>query len=337
MRRRDFIGALALLPIAGSASAQRSAGVKRMAFAVPSGPVTDMKIGGDTYFTVFLQELQRLGFIEGQNLTIERYSAEGVKERHSDLAREVVGTQPDLISTSGTPLTRAFMSTTTTIPIVTITGDPIRQRLVPNIAHPGGNVTGVSVDAGFELWGKRLELLAEALPKTRTVVLVSTAAAAGGDPWNFPGPKAIRQTAQRLGISLISVQVSFPINEQTLKNAFATITPGLADGIMFATEVEFYTHRLLIVDLVRQVGIPAIYALREQAEAGGLMAYSDDINQAFRLQAQQVSEVLRGRKPADMPYLQATKYELVINLKTAKAFGLELSATLVARADAVIE
>jgi putative tryptophan/tyrosine transport system substrate-binding protein len=206
MKRRDFIGALLLTPLAGSAIAQHSTAMKRIALVQPAGRVADMKIGGDSNFTIFFQELQRLGFVEGQTLTIERYSAGGDKERYADLAREVVSIHPDIIVAGGTPITRLLMAATTSIPILTITGDPIRQGLVTNIAHPGGNVTGVSVDAGFELWGKRLELLGEAVPKLRNVLFVSTATA----PSNFPGGKVTSEVAQKLGISLIGAQVSTP-------------------------------------------------------------------------------------------------------------------------------
>jgi putative ABC transport system substrate-binding protein len=304
-----------------------------MASAVPAGRVENMKIGGDSASTVFFQELQRLGFVEGQNLIVERYSAEGKRERLADLAQEVVSTQPDLIFSSGTPLTRAFMAATTSIPIVAITGDPIRQGLVTNIAHPDRNVTGVSVDAGFELWGKRIELFAEVFPKARTVIYMVTTEAA----WEGPGSRAAREAAKKLGISLVPTIVGSPVNEQTLRRTFETISPGQTDGITFAYESEFFAERFLIVDLVRKIGLPAIYGIREQAEACGLMAYSDDLNQAVRLSAQQTAGVLRGGKPADLPYLQASKFELVINLKTAKALGLEIPATILARADAVIE
>jgi putative ABC transport system substrate-binding protein len=332
MRRRDFVGALVLGSFTGRASAQQSLGTKRMAIVQQAGRIQDMRIGGDGWFTVGHKELERLGFVEGQNLIIDRYSAEGNKERYPELAREVVSTRPDLITTVGSPLTRALLAATTTIPIVTVTGDPIRQGLITNIARPGGNLTGVSVDAGFELWGKRLEMLAEALPKLRTAVLVST-----GGPWDAAAGKVTREAANKLGISLINGTIYSPINEVSIRKTFETVTSSQADGIMFSYEPELYVHRFLIVELVRQARIPAIYTLREQAEAGGLMAYADDVKQAARLQAQQQAEVLRGGKPSEMPYLQATKYELVINLKTAKQLGLELPPAFIARADEVIE
>lgn len=332
MRRRDFIGALLLASQLRDASAQQAATKKRMAIASPAGRIEDMRIGRDSSFTVGLRELERLGFVEGQNLTIDRYSAEGNKDQYLGLARLVVSTHPDLISTSGSPLTRAFLAATRTIPIVTITGDPVRQRLVESIARPGGNLTGVSVDAGFELWGKRLQVFVEALPDLRRIFFISTAAT-----WEGGGAKEAREVAQKLGISLLSTLVSSPVDEAALRRTFEAINPVQGGGILIAYETELFFYRKLVVELVGQVRLPAMYCLREQAEAGGLMAYADDFSQAIRLLAQQQADILRGKLPSELPYLQATNFELVINLNTARQLGLELSPTFVARADKVIE
>jgi putative tryptophan/tyrosine transport system substrate-binding protein len=332
MRRRDFIGALVLMSVAESATAQRATGPKRVAWAIPAGDVAEMRIGGNRVYAAFLDELQRLGYVEGQNLVIQRYSAAGNMERYTDLAREIVNIQPDVIVTSGTPLTRRFKEATSTIPIVTVTGDPVRFGLVTSIARPGGNITGVSVDAGVDLWGKRLELLIEAVPSARTVLFVSTPGA-----WDAAGGRATRDTAQKLGTRLISAPVVPPVDAEAVRRTFEAITRDQADGIMFAFEGELTAHQLLIVELVQRIGIPAIYVLSDSVRAGGLMSYSDDIEGAFRFQAKQTAEVLRGGKPAEMPYVQASRFELAINLKTAKAIGLEIPPTLLARADTVIE
>jgi putative ABC transport system substrate-binding protein len=332
MKRRDFLTACGGITLWSHLARAQQAGTKRIALTDPAVKITEMKIGGDGGMTAFLEELQRLGYIEGQNVLIQRYSAEGDKGRYADLAREVVSTQPDVILTLGTPLTLAFKAATNTIPIVTVTGDPIRFGLLSSLSHPGGNVTGVSVDAGLELWGKRLELLVEAVPKTRTVLAVSTQTA-----WDAAGGKVTRETAERLGISLIPALVSAPINEQSLRNTFETIPRDKVDGVIFLYASEFYAYRLLIVSLVKQVGLPAIYFARDQVEAGGLISYSNDLKEVVRIEAKQVDEVLRGRKPAEIPYAQAAKYELVVNLKAARVLGLEIPSALLTRADAVIE
>ena len=332
MKRREFIGlvgGVAAWPLA--ARAQQPAKMKRIAMVDPALKVADMRIGGDSGYTVGLQELQRLGYIEGQNLIIDRFSADGKRE-YGDLVAEIVSAHPDVIFTSGTPITLALKAVTSTIPIVAITGDPIRFGLVSSLSHPGGKITGVSVDAGVELWGKRLELLAEAVPRARNVLFVSTQSA-----WEDAGGKATREAAQRLGIALMLAPVSIPINEQAYRDTFQAIQRNQADGLVIANITDAYAYRFLLVKLVQQIGLPTMFIFREQAEAGGLMSYSMDLKNAIRAANGQVVEILRGSKPSEMPYVQGTRYELVINLKTAKALGLTIPPTLIVRADEVIE
>src|ERR1700688_4808833 len=198
MRRREFIGLIggaAVSPI--TARAQQPAKMKRIGMFAPAVKVADMRIGGDSGYTLGLQELQRLGYIEGQNLIIDRFSADGKRE-YGDFIAEIVSAHPDVILTSGTPITLALKAATSTIPIVAITGDPIRLGLVSSLSHPGGNITGVSVDAGVELWGKRVELLAEAVPRLVNVVYISTRPNLNG-----AGARATQEAAKKLGISLV--------------------------------------------------------------------------------------------------------------------------------------
>jgi putative ABC transport system substrate-binding protein len=358
MRRREFItllaGTAAAWPLA--ARAQQSAKTKRLALVNPSTKVANM--GTDPTNLIFFEELKRLGYANGTNLIIDLFSGKGRTDHYDDLVSEVVSTQPDLIVTFGTPLTSRFKKTTSTIPIVTITGDPIRFRLISSIARPGGNITGVSVDAGLEIWGKRLELLGQAVPKLANAVFVSTQ---GG--WDGAGGRGLRETAQKSGVSLIPATLGSTINEAEYKRVFNSIQRDQADGIMISEESENYTHRLLLVQLVQQIGLPAIYSYREQAEAGGLMSYSWDLKGSFRRMAMQAAEILNGGNPAEMPYFQEalrqaagyvdrilrgekpgylpfqqpTTYRLLINLKTAKAMGLTIPPTLLASADEVIE
>ena len=333
MRRREFlIGSAMLASGTRRASAQQVTAKKRIAMVHPSTKIAEMRIGGDGGYTIYLQELQRLGYVEGQNLIIDRYSAEGQAERYGDLARDVVSTHPDLIVASGIPIAAKLKAATSTIPIAAITGDPIRFGLVSSLAHPGGNITGVSLDAGTELWGKRLEMLAEAIPKLRRAFFVGPQSALEGS-----GGKATREAAERLGIDLVNASVASPVNEQTYRRTFDTIRRDQADGLVFSADVESYPHRLLLVELAKQTGVPAIFILREQAVAGGMMSYSTDLKSAIRISAGQSAEILRGANPAEMPYVQGTRFELVINLKTARALGIEIPTTLLARADEVIE
>jgi putative tryptophan/tyrosine transport system substrate-binding protein len=336
MKRRDFIlgfGGAVLCSNAArgqqnSPTAQHPTTKKRIALVAPSTKVEDMQ--ADPYQRVFFGELKRLGYVEAENLIVERYSGEGRLERYESLAHEVVDTKPDLIWTAGTPLTLKFKAATSTIPIVTITGDPIRFGIVSSIARPGGNITGVSSDAGVEIWGKRLEILAEAVPKLVNVAFISIRA------WNGAGGKATQEAAQKLGISLVNAPLG-SVTEAEYRRIFDSIQRDQVDGIVFSAEFEHYPHRFLLVQLVRQIRLPAIYDTSDYVEAGGLMSYALDVKAAVRTMAMQAAEILKGGNPGDMPYVQVVRFELVINLKTAKALGLELPATLLARADRVIE
>jgi putative ABC transport system substrate-binding protein len=332
MHRRDFItllgGAAAAWPLASRA--QQPAKMKRIAFAAPAVKVADM--GSDPSSATFFEEIKRLGYVEGTNLIVDRYSAEGKIDRYGDLAREVVGTHPDLIYTTGSPMTLQLKAATSTIPIVALTGDPIRQGIVSSIARPGGNITGVSVDAGFEIWAKRLELLAQAVPKLVNVVFVGRQVT-----WENPGGRGMREGARKLGISLVLAPLGSTINEAEYRRIFSSLQRDQVDGIIISEDGENYAHRFLLVELVQQIGVPAIYTFRDQAEAGGLMSYSWDIKGTVRRNARQVVEILNGGNPGDMPYVQEARFELVINLKTARALRLEIPDGLVASANAVIE
>jgi len=332
MHRRDCItllgGTAAAWPLASRA--QQPAKMKRIAFAAPAVKVADM--GSDPSSATFFEEIKRLGYVEGTNLIVDRYSAEGKIDRYGDLAREVVGTHPDLIYTTGSPMTLQLKAATSTIPIVALTGDPIRQGIVSSIARPGGNITGVSVDAGFEIWAKRLELLAQAVPKLVNVVFVGRQVT-----WENPGGRGMREGAQKLGISLVLAPLGSTINEAEYRRIFSSLQRDQVDGIIISEDGENYAHRFLLVELVQQIGVPAIYTFRDQAEAGGLMSYSWDIKGTVRRNAMQVVEILNGANPGDMPYVQEARFELVINLKTARALRLEIPDGLVASANAVIE
>ena len=327
MKRRAFIGLVGgavAWPVA--ARAQQPTKTKRIALVTVTKTVED-----DPNKVAFIEELKRLGYVEGKNLIIELYSAEQAS-RLDDLAREVVSANPDLILSIGAPLTLRFKAATSTIPIVAMTGDPIRFGIVSNISRPGGNITGVSSDAGVEIWGKRLEILAEAVPKLVNVVYIST-----GKTLNGAGDKATQAAAQNLGISLIHAPLGSTVTEAEYRRVFASIQRDQVDGIIFSAEFEHYTYRVLLAQLVQQLRLPAIYDTSDYVDAGGLMSYALDVKDAMRQLAMQAANVLKGTNPSDMPYVQVVHFELVINLKTAKALGLELPATLLARTDRVIE
>ena len=331
MKRRDFLLATALLASSvPGAIAQQPAAKKRLA-AIVFGKIEDMRIGGNPNATIFLEELQRLGYVEGGNLIIERWLYQS--GRMEEIAREVVDTKPDVIASPGTPMTVRLKAATTTIPIVAFTGDPIRFGLVSNLARPGGNITGVSVDAGVEVWAKRLQLLSSAAPKLANVVFVSSE---GG--WTGAGGQVVRDASQKLGISLVRGTVSSPHGEAEYRSTFSSLQRDQLDGLMLSDEGHLHLpQKSLLVQLTQQMRLPTIYPYREFAEAGGLISYSSDLKSLIRRQAAQIVEILRGANPGNIPYFQAERFELVVNLKTAKELGIEIPAELVGGATAVIE
>src|SRR3984893_5166422 len=333
MQRREFITLLGASTFAWplAARAQQPAKMKRIAIVAPATKIGDMGVNGNRYYRMFFEELSRLGYVEGQNLVVERYSGEGRTEHYADMARDVVNTHPDLIFSQTTRLALNFKAATTTIPIVTITADPIAGGLVSSLARPGGNITGVSVDAGIEIFGKRLTLLLEATSKLSNArFLVSQL------NWERFVGAAAREASRQAGISLAGEPMS-SFNEQEYERVFNSMEHERVDGILTSDEAEHVTYRRLLVELAAKTRIPASYENREHVELGGLMAYSFDLEDLFRGSARQTAEILKGANPGDMPFRQATKFQLVINLKTAKALGLEMPSALLLRADEVIE
>ena len=331
MKRRDFLLAAAMLaPAIRHASAQQPAPKKRLAVIVLN-KVEEARIGRDPLATVFLEELQRLGYVEGENLIVDRWQYQ--VGRREEIAREVVDTRPDVIACAGTPMALSLKAATTTIPIVAATGDPIRFGLVSNLARPGGNLTGVSVDAGIEVWAKRLELLSSAVPKLRNVVFVSMEGT-----WTSPVGQLVRDAAQKLGISLVDGAVGKPYGEAEYRSTFSSLQRDQLDGLVLSDQGPAHIpQKSLLVQLIRQVRLPAIYPYTLFAEAGGLLSYASDLNSVIRREVAQIVEIFRGANPGDIPYSQADRFELVVNLKTAKELGIEIPAELVGGATAVIE
>jgi putative tryptophan/tyrosine transport system substrate-binding protein len=335
MRRRDFIsavGAAATWPLA--ARAQQPAKMKRIAFVNSAGEVSRIGVSGldDRNHRAFFEELSRLGYIEGRNLGVERYSGEGRTERYPALARDVVDTHPDLILAVGGRLSLDFKMATTTIPIVTMVIDPIALGLVASIARPGGNITGVTIAGGLEIIGKRLGLLVEAIPKLSTVGYLASQSF-----WDDARGAAAREAAAKARIALSPAILGTAFNEPAYQRVFGLMKQDRVDAFMVSEEPEHSAYRTGIIELAAKHRVPAIYPLREYVEIGGLMAYSIDVADVFRRLANLIDKILKGTNPGDIPFYQPTKFGLSINLKTAKALGVELPAMLLGRADEVIE
>jgi putative ABC transport system substrate-binding protein len=314
------------------AYAQQPAKPKRIAMVSPAANVDDMGRTGNRIYRAFFEELGRLGYSEGENLVVERYSGEGRTERYASLARDIVSTSPDLIFPVSTVLALNFKMATSLIPIVAIAGDPVTGGLVNSLARPGGNITGVTVDAGSALHGKRVEFLVEASPRSSNARLLASQSS-----WDGSGGSAVREAAKQAGISLAIALLGSEINEAAYQRVFDAMEQDRVDALVVADQPEHFTYRRLLVDLAAKYRIPAIYPFREHVELGGLMSYSADLPEIYRRIASQIAQVLKGVGPAEIPFYQPTKFQLIINLKTAQSLGLIVPPTLLARADEVIE
>jgi putative ABC transport system substrate-binding protein len=332
MRRREFTAGLLLAAMPWSARAQQRPLKYRIAIFHPAIPVSLLtETGGGSAWRAFFSELRRLGYVEGENLIIERYSADGHHERYASMAREIVTSSPDLIVTGTNPVVTAFRATTSTIPIVAFMLDPVKAGLIPNLAKPGGNLTGITLDAGIEIWGKRLEILKEAVPSTATAAFLGMR-----EGWEGSFGQFLRDAAGRLGISLISVLPQNGTGSE-IERVFAEMTQQRPDAVLISGEGDLYANRQLIAELTRKNRVPSMSPYRDYVDAGGLMAYTVDLAELLRRLADDVDKILRGAKPGDIPIYQATTFQLLVNLKTAKTLNLTLPPALLARADEVIE
>src|SRR3979411_522552 len=334
LKRTAFItlvgGAVAAWPL--PARAQQPATQHRIAIFHPAIPTTLLtETGGGSAWRAFFGELRRLGYVEGENLIIERYSAEGHHERYADLAREIVTRNPDVIVTGTNPVVIAFKAATSTIPVVAFMLDPLKAGLVTSLGRPGGNLTGITLDAGIEIWGKRLAILKEAIPSTTKAAFLGMR-----EGWEGTSGQVLRDAGGRLGISLTFMlpQKGTP---SEIERVFAAMEQQRPDAVLVSGEGDLYANRVLIAELAEKARLPTICPYRDYVEAGALMGYAVDLAELLRRIADDVHQILKGAKPGDIPIYQPTKFDLMINLKTAKALGLTLPAALLARADQVIE
>jgi putative ABC transport system substrate-binding protein len=276
------------------------------------------------------RRLRRLGYVEGSNLIIERYSAEGHHERYADFAREIVARNPELIVTGTNPVVIAFTAATRQFRCCVHAGSA-QAGLVASLGRPGGNLTGITLDAGIEIWAKRLQMLKDAIPSTTKAAFLGMR---GG--WEGSSGQFLRDAGDRLGISLVFV---FP-REGTpseLERVFATMEQQRPDAVLVSGEGDLYANRQLIAALAEKHRLPTMCPYRDYVEAGGLMAYAVDLAELLKHMANEVHQILKGAKPGDIPIYQPTSFELLINLKTAKALGLTLSPALLARATEIIK
>jgi putative tryptophan/tyrosine transport system substrate-binding protein len=324
MRRREFIAGLgaAAWPIA--AGAQQAASKPTIGFLR-----ANTRSAKDQLIADFVQRLSELGWVEGRTIAIEYRWSDGRRERLPEIVAEFVRLKVDIMVLEGTAATLAAKQATSVIPIVfPVSGDPIGSGLVASLARPGGNITGLSIQQ-TDLNGKRLELMREVLPDLRRLAIMANVDA----PIAVQDMREVQTAARTLGFEVATFEIR---RAEDIAPGFEGLN-GRADALYVCGDPLMDTHRVRINMLALAARLPTMHGVREYVEAGGLMSYGASFTSLFRRTADLVDKILRGAKPSDIPVEQPTKFELVINVKTAKALGLTVPPSLLARADEVIE
>jgi putative tryptophan/tyrosine transport system substrate-binding protein len=322
--RRTFLAGTGVVLLAAplGVEAQPVRKVQRIGFIGNAKPTE-----GTTLVDAFRQGLKELGWVEGRNISIEYRWAEGDLERSPRLVAELVALKVDVIVLAGTVAARAALQATRTIPIVvTIVGDPVVSGLVTSLAKPGGNLTGLAWQAN-DLVTKQLQLLLEAVPQTTRV-------AALGHSANPTARTAAEAAARSLGVKLDVIEIGLPAD---IPGAFEAAKRGRATALIVLPSPMFYGERRRLAELAARHRLPAIYEVKAYVDAGGLASYGPSFSDMYRRAATYVDKILKGAEPGDLPMEQPTKFELVINLKTAKALGLTIPPSLLGRADEAIQ
>jgi putative ABC transport system substrate-binding protein len=323
MKRREFITLLGGAAAAWPLVARGQPKLPTIGFLVATEPA----VFGQR-LPAFVQRLRELGWIEGRTIVIDYRRAEGSTERAAEIAAEFVRRKVDVIVTSATGPVLAAKQATSVIPIVfTNANDPVNTGLVASLARPGGNVTGMSVQ-GPDLAGKRLELLREIVPNLRRLAIIANV----GNPGVALEISEAEGAARTLGLEVVTPEIR---RAEDIAPAFKALKG--AQALYVSTDPLLGANRVRIQTLVMAARLPTVHIFREMVEAGGLMSYGPNFPDLFRRSADLVDRILRGAKPGDIPVEQPTKFDLIINLTTAKALGLDVPATLLARADEVIE
>jgi putative ABC transport system substrate-binding protein len=326
-RRRGLLLGM-MLPASLSVRAQPAGKVYRIGY-LSTGSATSVYVRP---LEAFRQTLRERGWAEGQNIVIEQRYAEGLVDRLPALAEELVRLKVDVIAAAPTPAALAARNATQTIPIVGMgLSEPVAAGLVASLTRPGGNVTGVTYSHDTEIFGKQLELLKELLPKARLVAVLSNP---GASPTLSLALGKIEAAARALDLRLQLLGARTP---QEFDAAFADMARARADALLLTGDTLFFVHRLRLAELAAKSRLPAMSTQTQWVEGGGLIAYGPSMPDLWRSAALQVDRILRGARPADLPIVGPTTFELAINLKTAKALGLVMPRSLLARADAVIE
>jgi putative ABC transport system substrate-binding protein len=326
VKRREFITLVGSAPLAWPLAARAQQPAMPVIGFLGTGSLAPV----GHLLAVLKQALAEIGYVDGHNVAIEYRSADDQYDRLPAVAADLVRRQVAVIVAIPTNPALAAKAATATIPIVfAVTDDPVKLGLIASLARPGGNATGVSILFG-ELEAKRLELMAELLPRAARIGLLVNPRNANAEDLTKDLPAA----ASPIGAEIVVVRA---INSREIEDAFATLVRLRADALIVGTDSSFFRRRVQLSTLAARNALPAIYTAREFAEVGGLMSYGTSLADAFRQVGVYTGRILKGAKPADLPVVQSSKFELVINIPTARALGLEVPPTLLARADEVIE
>jgi putative ABC transport system substrate-binding protein len=327
--RRAFVAGLgAALAAPLGAGAQTGGKVHRVGFILITPLASVMSDPSHLFNAAFRAEMRDRGYVEGSNLVLDLRSVEGKTERASAIVSELVHLNVDVIVTTSPEMTRLAKRVTTTVPIVMYCRAPVEEGFVASLARPGGNITGLTNDTGPDLERKRLQLFKEGLSKLRRVAYLGAKA-----EWEGPGGRSMRASATSLGLALFLAET----RPDDYAGAFDLIVRKRLDAIIVSQDATHYSYRRVIAEFAARSSLPSMSSYREFVEAGGLLSYGIDTGYVYRHIATYVDKILKGAKPADLPIEQPTKFELVINLKTAKALGLTIPPSLLARADQVIQ
>jgi len=325
MKRRDL-----MLLLAGAMTAARALYAQQKAMPVIGFLSSGSHDQTGPFMAVFRQRLSEAGYVDGQNLAIEDRWAEGHYERLPALAADLVASKADVIVTvGGISSARAAKDATSTIPIVSLVGDPVAANLVASLARPGGNLTGVSIMA-TELMPKRLDLISELVPQAGVIALLV-------NPNNALTERSIGDMQEVARAKRVQLPILKASSEAEIDAAFTFLVQRRAGALVVANDSFFNTRREQLVELASRHAVPTIYEWREFAVAGGLASYGPSLTAAYLLVSVYAGKILKGTKPADLPVQQPTTFELVVNLKTANALGLTVPPSILARADEVIE
>jgi putative ABC transport system substrate-binding protein len=335
MKRREFIfGSMTLWMSTPSFAQDKStARSRRIVIAHSSSPVSEIRIDGDNpLVNALFDELVKLGWVEGKNMEIVRFSANGRTEHFAPVSEEIVKIGPEVIVANTSAFVRTLKQMTTSIPIVGITADPLAYGLTKSLSRPDGNVTGVSVDAGLELWGKRLSIVRELLPSASRIGFLTIRAS-----WEGPQGQSLLHAARDIGVTILGPPLDDPVQAPEYRRVIDAMHAENADAVIVGDASTNFTYRKEIIAITNELRLPTIFPYREFVDEGGLVAYAVEVRDLWRRAAHCVDALLRGARVSDIPYYQASTFRLIINVEAARRLGLTIPSSLSLRADEMIE